>query len=92
MYLVYLTATVLAGKTTMADVGVRVLGRIEVSEALACLFGAGGVGYGLAERKLRQSKVKHLHPRIKELESTRDPGRSTSALTQTGDTNPEDGT
>lgn len=44
----------LAGETTAARIAVRFLANIEISEALAWLFGASGVGFGYAQRSMRQ--------------------------------------
>lgn len=46
--------------------------------------------WGWKERKSRLKKLKHLGPRVKRLEQLMDPDRSSSNLTKTGDTNPED--
>jgi hypothetical protein len=77
----------LAGKQTFANIGVSVLFD---SRTLAIIFGGGGVVYGLAERRLRKKTVKRFQPRIKELEQLLDPNRTSSLLTEGGDTNPED--
>ncbi len=77
----------LAGKTTFADIGIRMLFD---SRVLAIIFGGGGIVYGIAERRLRQDTVKKFQPRIRELEQRLDPKRSSSSLTETGETNPKD--
>jgi TRAP-type C4-dicarboxylate transport system permease small subunit len=86
-YFSYRMVDSLAGKETFADVGIRMLFD---SRVLAIIFGSGGLVYGLAERKLRQRTVKKLHPRIKVYEQLLDPARTSSSLTETGETNPED--
>jgi hypothetical protein len=80
----------LAGKSTIADIGVKFLGNVDVGRGVAVLFGAGGTLYGLAERRQRQKIIKRLHGRTKEVEKKIDPQRSSSGLTETGDTNPND--
>lgn len=80
----------LAGQTTIADIVVNFLGNVNIGEGVALLFGAGGTAYGLAERYQRQRMIKRLHGRTKELELKIDPKRSSSSLTETGDTNPKD--
>src|SRR6266704_2592186 len=56
-YMGFRCVAVLAGKITMAEIGVRVLGSLRVSEAVAWIFGAGGVGYGLRQRRLRRQTI-----------------------------------
>jgi hypothetical protein len=80
----------LAGQTTEANILVKFLGEFNVSQGAAVLFGAAGTMYGLAERRQRQKMIERLHSRIKYLERQIDPKRSSSNLTETGDTNPRD--
>lgn len=90
VYLLAQAVEALAGKQTEANILVSMLGTVEVSVALSWVVGAGGVIYGRAQKKLRQRTVARLHGRIASLEKQIDPGRSSSKLTPTGDTNPED--
>lgn len=78
----------LSGLSTAADIQLSFL--VDISVYIAWLAGAGGVGYGLHQRKLRRDTVERLQARITELESEVDPGRTSSGLTGRGDTNPED--
>jgi hypothetical protein len=89
-YMGYLTVESLSGENTAANIGIKMLADLRVSTALAWLFGAGGVGYGMKQRNLRRSNIERMEARIKELEGEVDPGRSTSKLTPRGLTNPED--
>ena len=86
----YLSIEALAGQTTMADIGVGFFGKIEVSIAVSWALAAGGVVYGLKQRKLRRDTVEKLHVRIKSLEISLDRKRSSSELTPRGDTKAED--
>jgi hypothetical protein len=92
----YITGTIsettigLAGKTTLADIGIRFVGDLKLSEAAAYIFGVGGVGYGWKQRNLRRDSLQHLHPRAQKYEESIDPARSSSRLTPRGDTRPED--
>ena len=79
----------LAGQQTAADIGLT--GNLQISSAVAWLFGGGGVMYGLRQRKLRRDVIETNGTRVSELESAIDPHRSSSRLTRRGDTNPEDG-
>jgi len=90
VYFGYLTVAVLAGKHTEASIGIKVLGNIRISEALAWLLALGSATYGGAQRKLRRDVVERLHSRNKELERALDPRRSSSQLTPRGNTKPED--
>jgi len=80
----------LAGQTTLADIGIDFLGKVEVSVALAWTAGAAGGYYGYRQRKLRRDTVERLQKRVKELENFIDKNRSSSQLTSRGDTRPED--
>ncbi len=82
--------TAFAGTTSSANVVVSFLGQLEVSNAIAALFGIGGTAYGYKQRKLKGDTVKRLQSRIQELESRFDRNRTSSELTQTGETNPQD--
>ena len=46
--------------------------------------------WALMERRLRKKKIRSMSIYIKELEKRLDPDRTSSDLTDTGDTNPED--
>lgn len=89
-WIVYKCVAVMAGHTTIADIGVRFLGDVRISEALAWVFGAGGVSYGLGQRSLRRRNIRRLTPRTEALEKRLDPRRTSSQLTDTGETHPGD--
>jgi hypothetical protein len=61
-----------------------------ISKWLAYAFGGGGLLYGLNERRLRRNAVRRLAPGRVQYEQGLDPGRSSSGLTQTGETSPEE--
>lgn len=86
----YLSIESLAGKSTLADIGINFLSDIKVSVAIAWSTGFGGVIYGLSQRKLRRDTVERLQERIQVLEAEKDPARTSSKLTKRGDTRPED--
>lgn len=86
----YLSVAALAGKETLADIGIQFLSDVRVSEALAWLLATSGVVYGYRQRKLRRDTVERQHGRIEELERRVDPKRSSSRLTPRGETRPED--
>jgi hypothetical protein len=80
----------LAGKQTLANIGLSFLGDIRVSDAVAYIFGAAGAGYGIAERTVRRRTIARLAEENKALEKLADPQRSSSNLTKRGTTSPED--
>ena len=86
----YLSVEALAGQTTLADIGIDFLGKVEVTVALAWSFGGAGCIYGWYQRKLRRDTVQRLQKRIQYLESNMDKMRSSSKLTARGDSRPED--
>lgn len=91
---VYLGVVALAGHTTMADIGVKFVANVQVgqalAQALAWIFGGSGVMYGLRQRKVRRDAIGRLSPGHVERERTIDPKRSSSQLTERGETRPED--
>jgi hypothetical protein len=86
----YLTIAALAGKYTIADIGIGVLGNVRISEGLAWMLAIGFGAYGVGQGKLRRDTIERLQGRIKELEKELDAGRSSSNLTTRGTTRPED--
>jgi p-aminobenzoyl-glutamate transporter AbgT len=86
----FLIVRSLAGQTTIADIGVNILGNFRISTAISYVFMFSGVLYGASERELRKRTVERLAKRISELELQLDPNRSSSNLTSRGDTRPED--
>ena len=80
----------LAGQTTLASIGISVLGKVYVSEAAAWLLAVGSVGYGITQRQLRRRVIARYAPIMREHEKAVDPRRTSSQLTERGDTKPED--
>ena len=89
-YYAYLSLVALAGQRTFTNIVIDVLGSTGVSVALGWFIGLVGVLYGLKQRSLRKDVVERLSGRIKELERKQDSRRSSSRLTERGDTRPED--
>lgn len=81
----YRSVVVLAGETTVADFGLRVLGDLQVSTALAWVVAVCGAGYGTWERRVRKKAIERLTPRHRDLERQLDPRRTSSGLTPRGD-------
>ncbi len=80
----------LAGKQTEANIFFKILANIRVSVALAWTAAAGGVGWGITERRLRKRAVRRLSERVRELEERLNPDRQSSNIDSGGGTNKED--
>jgi len=76
----------LAGKSTNADISLHLLAEMHLDRWVAYIFGVGGTGYGIFERKLRQKNIKRLTKKTEELEKRMDPKRTSSQLTEKGKT------
>ena len=89
-------AQVFAGRDTSADltVGVATDGNIVLElvstigtvPVFFVIVGILAILYGWLERRLRYKKTAHLQGRIRDLELSIDPERTTSGLTETGET------
>jgi hypothetical protein len=88
----YLSIRAIAGQYTFADIGIKLIGDFKLSEAFSYLFGAGGLGYGVMERRLRRKTTERFANRNATLERMIDSNRTSSNLTGRGTTNPEDRT
>ena len=82
----YLMTMTLAGRSTFADIGVRVLGNIKVSNSIVALLAGGGWVYGLGQRQLRRKNIKRIVPAKNALEKLLNPTRTSSYLTDIGTT------
>jgi len=80
----------LSGKTTLAQIGMSFIGNINVSNAVAYIFGAASFGYGLNERRLRHKKTASMAEYAASLEKRIHPERTSSGLTRQGTTRKED--
>lgn len=93
---IYLTAVEFAGQVTWADISLHVPGGniddyVQYGAAIAALvYGFNRHRLAAKERRLRYEKTEYLQGRIKALELQLDPDRSSSDLSPTGETNPED--
>lgn len=89
-YFLYLMVDTLAGKTTVADIALKAITDLKLDEAVLYLLTGGTTFWAIRERNLRKKNTKHIAAHTKELEEIIDPNRTSSDLTETGDTHPED--
>lgn len=92
VYLAGQAVAVLAGKRTNADISValQILG--EGNRACAALSATTVLALGLAllQRSLRKRHTKRTGPELASLQQLIDSRRTSSSLTETGETNPTD--
>lgn len=81
-------AKVLAGKTTLANIALSFAQNN--SDQLQYFVWGILILWALAERWLRRQKTRFLHRRILDCEKRLDPDRSSSHLTEAGETHPND--
>lgn len=80
----------LSGEVTTSNIVIKFLTDFKINSALAMALGGGGVVYGASQNALRKKTVERLQKRNQALEKLIDKKRSSSKLTPTGDTRPED--
>ena len=80
----------LAGQQTAAAFVLLWPTEFKVHVAIPWVTAVAATAYGLLQRHLKNGTVKELHAYIKSLERRLDPNRSSSGLTSTGETRPED--
>lgn len=90
IYLIGRTISDLAGKTTLADIVIQILMSGNAREWASYAVTGGAILWGARERRLRKSTINHLSRRLIKTEEQLDPNRTSSHLTETGDTRPED--
>lgn len=90
VYLFYLCVREVAGKSTEFNMIVKAIADLKANEAFFLLFGAGGVGWAVVERKFRKKKTAALAERAAKAEKMLDSKRSSSGLPSSGDTHRDD--
>ena len=86
----YLMVLAFAGRSTFADIGIRVFGNVKVSDGIITVLAGGGWVYGLGQRQLRRKIIKRNVPAKNALEKLLNPTRTSSNLTDVG-TTPKEG-
>ena len=90
VYLMSRMVSSLAGRTTLADITIQFLAARNARELISYVIAVGLLAWGIRERRLRKSTVRELSRRLEVTERHLDPERSSSQLTETGETRPED--
>jgi hypothetical protein len=90
-YMGYLSIGKLAGQNTYADIAVRAIGNVKVSDGIITLLIVSGWAFGLAQRSLRRRYIERTAPVKNKLERILDAKRTSSNLTSRGTTPPEKG-
>jgi hypothetical protein len=85
-YLGYLSIKQLAGTNTLANIGIRIIGNVKVSDGIIVLLMGGGWAYGLGQRSLRRRYIERTSSAKNELERIIDSNRTSSNLTPRGTT------
>lgn len=80
----------LAGEATSSNIVLSLITDFKANQFFPYLFGGAAGAYGLAQQREKKKTVFRLHSRVKELETKIDPTRTSSGLTETGDTRTED--
>jgi hypothetical protein len=91
-YFALLAIRALAGRTTSATFALAVhwLSSERKAEVSAWIVAFVAIIYGMFERSLRKRKTSYMQERIRSLESKMDPDRTSTGLTESGDTPAED--
>ena len=80
----------LAGRDTSLIVAFFTSTGCGVTAAAGAGVGTLGATYGVWQRRLHRRAIAHFAPRLAELERRLDPSRTTSGLTDIGQTHPDD--
>jgi len=86
----------LAGKSTDSDISFTLAGfdfvadGMKPGEIVAYVVSVASILYGYLQKRLKKKIIEKMHFRTEELERKIDPKRSSSHLTSSGDTRPED--
>ena len=78
----------LAGKNTIANIGIEILADIKFMASLA--YGGTATALYLREKKAKEKIIKQKSKQIEELEKQLDPRKQSSGLTEKGCTNKKD--
>ena len=81
-----------SGKTTAADLTLAMEGGgwPATTALVGITVGLAGIAYGRTQAHLRRETIRHFESRTKALERALDPNRSSSGLTPSGETPPDE--
>ena len=83
-WFIYSVVHDLAGKDTKAEFFLKAVTDLKAPQWLGAIFGAGGIAWGVKERRFRKKTVNRLQQRVQGFEKMLDTGRSSSGLPETG--------
>jgi len=86
----YLSIAALAGHTTFADVGIKFLSNLRVSDSIMYILTGGSIAYGLGQRRSRRRNIERMAESKNELEKLIHSERTSSNITKSGTTRPGD--
>jgi hypothetical protein len=86
----YLSIAALAGHQTLADIVVKLLANIKLSNGICYVVTGGSLIYGIGQRQLRRRNIRRIAHDKNEAERLIDPKRTSSNLTEKGTTRPGD--
>lgn len=89
-YLCKSSIVAFAGKDTNSNILIQLITDIHANQWGAYIFGGTGFFYGWSQKRLSKKTISRVSGRNQNLEKRIDARRSSSKLTHTGDTNPED--
>jgi len=86
----YLAIASLAGRQTFADIAIRFLENLKVSNSICYGVTISSLIYGIGQRQLRRRNIRRTAHDKNEAERLLDPKRTSSDLTERGTTSPGD--
>ena len=89
-YQARMAAIAFAGETTVASLALNLLADIKTTHGIYITISGLSIIFGLRERHLRRLNAKNMGGHIERLEVSIDPNRTSSGITKSGTTRPED--
>jgi hypothetical protein len=89
-YQTRMAAVAFAGENTAATLALSIIGDIKTTHGIYITISGLSVVFGLRERHLRRLNSKNMGGHIERLEKLIDPNRTSSGITKSGTTRPED--
>ena len=89
-YFSYKSISCLSGQTTEANVALKFLGSLNISQSIAYTVAGGSAVWAFGERSFRKKTIAKLSERLKHYETDIDNSRTSSKLPKSGNTRKED--